>query len=676
MRKSLEFDVVLVCRASDRDRVDPIARWLEDRAGLKVWFEHWHLSAGEQRVTRIVEALERTRSCVLFAGAQGLDGDLLEALAPFLEPLVERKPFRLVPVLLPGGSAVRRPGVPSWLSRLSWVEWPREWSVGEPIDLGLEDLGLARGTVEKPETRVNSCPFRGLQVFREQDAPFFFGREAQIQRALQYLRDHHFLTVQGPSGSGKSSFVQAGLIPELRARGALVALCSPRQHPLEELALVLRMEQGKTERCQHMDTLLERLTRNHCGLHFVARELVAEKARKPFFLIVDQFEELFTQTRDNTQRGIFLENLTQAVELGSIKLIVAMRSDFSDRCARLPKLSTWFREHLIQIESPTGDDLRAAMERPAAMAGLRFEAGLVERIIAEVEAAAGQMPLLGFSLLELYHRREGTRLTAAAYQEIGGIHGALAQRAQRELERLTPSQRKLLRKMFVFYLVQPGEGASNTRRRVLKEELLGLDGSSGEAEALVEAWTRARLLTITRDESRGLDWVEVAHDAMVQAWGQIRTWMEKHRESVDLLGRLRVATREWRRAGHHPDYLLQGAPLKHLEDWFRVVEEDLTGEERVFVRASIQKKEMRNWRRYLLTTAMAVFAATILVSGFQSSVERVRAVKESQAPYQRAPFLPGDLSKDNSRFKTAKALTSSNLSGGSPRALIPCFREM
>ena len=336
---------------------------------------------------------------------------------------------------------------------------------------------VERCPLSKAKADVSSIgPFRGLEVFREQDERFFFGREEIVQQLTDHLWSRRFLVVLGPSGCGKSSVVQAGLIPRLRRDNSLVALLTPREEPLAELAFALRGVYSQTGRELATERIAERLKTTN-ALHFMAREVVADAGAERLVIVIDQFEELFTQTSDAEERRQFLSALLSVVNssTSAAYLILTMRSDFVGKCANHPALNTFINQHFFQVGAMSSAQLRRVIEEPARLAGLAFEEGLVDRILSDVAGSPGEMPLLEHALLELYERRQGARMTLRSYEEIQGVEGALARRAEMEFVKLDTHQQEALRRMFVLRLVQPGDGTEDTRRRATREELLAVD---------------------------------------------------------------------------------------------------------------------------------------------------------------------------------------------------------
>ena len=649
------FDTVIINDPHDLPMVEEIAQWLEREAGFRVWLGHWRLLPGSDRLEAVEEALDDAGCCMVFAGSRELRDWLDPALQNMLENRVEEQSAHLIPVLLPGVPYIQRESkLPRFLRRLTWVEFPDHWREGDIGQFSVLTKDQGQAGAEVP--LAGRCPFRGLEAFREQDRHFFFGREALVRRLTSYSRDHGFLAVLGPSGCGKSSVVQAGVIPELREKGVPLTLFCPRDRPLEELAFALRGLY--THEPPDTETILSRLRQGERSLHYIVREILQQPLivnapetapdQARLTLIVDQFEETFASTKDETQRRHFIALLLHAVERGSISVVLSMRSDFLGKCAAYPDLNAYLNDHAVQIESMDEINLRAALEEPAQLAGLAFEKGLVDRIIKDIAGQPGELPFLGHALLALYQRRVGNKLVSRAYGEIGGIDGALAKYADEELARLSPREQGILRKIFTLCLIQPGEGTEDTRRLSTKEELLSVGGDPDLTQTVLTRWTNARLLTSHRDQERGQDLIDVAHEALIRKWGKIRIWMDEDRETARLLGGLRKAANDWRRQDRHPDYLLQGAPLTRIETLTPCQSGDLGALEQEFLRSSLRRVKVRSMARIAIA---ALFFATFAGLAYlaQSSRLKKMALADSQKIVKVRDFFVGMFTFDTPR---------------------------
>lgn len=477
-------------------------------------------------------------------------------------------------------------------------------------------------------------PYKGLRAFQEADSVDFFGRDAlvtQIRRRL--LEDTsqmaRFLAVVGPSGSGKSSVVKAGLIPTLRqdslsgAGGWFIVEMVPTARPLEELeAALLRIAINPPA------SLLQQLKEDDRGLLRASKRVLPQDDTQ-LFLLIDQFEEVFTQVEDEAERAHLLNSLFTAVtDPGSrVRVIVTLRADFYDKPLLYPNFGELIRSRTELVLPLNPDELEAAITGPAKRVGIKLEPSLVAAIVADVQQQPGALPLLQYALTELFERREGRTMTLAAYREIGGTLGALARRADEIYESMTPAQQEAVHQMCL-RLVTPGEGTDDTRRRVLQEELLSLSGDRVAMEQAIAEFGKYRLLTFDRSPATRSPTVEIAHEALIRQWGRLRRWLDDSREDLRAHRRLQVETEEWLYAKRDRSYLGRGTRLAQYEEWLKTTRLALTAVEREYLDASIaahqadeareaerqareEALEARSRRRLQLLVAVFAFATVI-----------------------------------------------------------------
>ena len=602
------YDVFLCFLRDDEDAARQVADRF--RGHLEVCSEMGSITDVGPDKALVESWLDQARCCVILVGPGEKQPWQHGPLRAALAVRVALGTVRVLPLLLPGA---RRPpretALPRFLRRLTWSALP-DLSDG----LGLLDrlVNLAvdpqQGTIGM-KTGEEACPFRGLNAFQEEDRRFFFGRDSLTQRLIQHLEDHRFLAVLGPSGSGKSSLVRAGLIPDLRESGYVIAVFTPTARPLEELAFVLRTMGGPDASIGSSDQILRQLRQNDQMLHEYTLKLGAERV----FLVIDQFEEFFTLAEDRVACECFLSNLFYAVEHSAspVSIVLTMRSDFMGKCASWPDLNSFVSEHLVQVEPMNRQELRQAIEEPARLAGLFFQTGLVTRILEDISSEPGELPLLQHALLELYQYRTDNVLNFEVYNKIGGIEGALTRRADAEYAKLDEREQEVLRLMFVLCLVQTTEGADDTRRAATLAEIMAVDKDHQTVASLLQRWTEARLLTVRGDESRGVDLVEVAHEALIRRWSRIRTWMAEDRETARLVNRLRQEAKTWSQSGRNPDLLPRGAHLVQLTELYQKKASNLGVLEMDFVNAGRetrdrQKREREKQRKKELKTAQAL----------------------------------------------------------------------
>jgi WD40 repeat protein/DNA-binding SARP family transcriptional activator len=426
----------------------------------------------------------------------------------------------------------------------------------------------------QPAYAVAACPFKGLASFGVDDADVFFGRERLVAEMVARLAGTPLLGIVGPSGSGKSSVLRAGLLPALQhdvlpgSGQWAIALVRPGAHPLAAL------EQAVAQASPHGRLVLA----------------------------VDQFEELFTACQDEAERTRFADALVAAVRDPRRRalVLIAMRADFYGRCASYPELWRMLGASHVPVGPMGRDELRRAIVLPAERASLTVEPELVDALIADVEGEPGALPLLQTALLEQWQDRDGARLTYAAYERAGGVRGAVARLAERVYDGLDPEAR-LRARALLERLAGVGEGGVAVRRRL---PLAELERAPGVAEVHAEL-ADCRLVTVSGEEA------EVAHEALFREWPRLRGWLEEDAEGRRLHHHLGVATREWEARGRDSSELYRGARLAAALDWSASHEADLDDAERAFIAAS-RAAATRSQRR--LRTVLAGVAALLVLA--------------------------------------------------------------
>ena len=422
-------------------------------------------------------------------------------------------------------------------------------------------------------------PYKGLRAFTQADAADFFGRDTLIQELLDRVKaastsNARLLTVIGPSGSGKSSVVMAGLLPRLQ-QGALPASqhwvylepMLPGTHPLEALALTLAPHFPNRSLKSIREDLEDVSAR---GLHLLATRLVQAPAQK-VVLLIDQFEELFALATSEQERQHFINLLIAAMTepCGPVIVLLTLRADCYERPLAYPALCRLMEGHQKLVLPMEMADLRAVIMRPAALPDvqLSFEGDLVNGLLSEVQGQAGALPLLQFTLEQLFARRSGHTLTLAAYREIGGVKGALARNAE-SIYAALPSEahRKLARALFL-RLIDPGftEHDTTRRRAALTELSLPDPAQTKLLHETAAAFIAARLLTT--NEIAGTTTVEVSHEALIREWPRLSTWLREAREDIRLQQTIAKDVVEWQRRKKPADRLYRGSQLKEARTW-------------------------------------------------------------------------------------------------------------
>ncbi len=432
--------------------------------------------------------------------------------------------------------------------------------------LGVQTLGAEEISTEM----ADRPPYRGIEVFRTEDADLFFGRTTLTAHLIERLRESPFLALVGPSGSGKSSLVYAGLIPAL-GKGAIsgsaewrIVPVKPGRSPLKDLAG--RLSEFFVSHQESFNDWQEDFALAMYKNNGALKAQIERLAPMHFLVVVDQCEAIFTQGSTELERQAFFINLLNASGPSSAKVTVVLilRADFYAHLDAFPELADRIAARQVYVSSLQENDLRQAIIRPAQQAGLRFEEGLAERILAEMRGYIEAMPLLQQALRELWNRREGLTLTFAAYRAIGEVKGAIANWAESAFEKLSTPQRELARRLLV-ELVQPGEDTPDTRRRVLRSELYLDPDRVLETEAIVEHLVQHRLLTADRDPSTREMSIELTHDALLQKWPELREWLEQSRTSRLTRKHLQERVRRWEHFHRDPGSLVDGPELAEYE---------------------------------------------------------------------------------------------------------------
>ena len=403
-----------------------------------------------------------------------------------------------------------------------------------------QDPALDLAEVEGPSSDV--CPYLGLMPYDVGDEESFFGRDRDVEAALARLDTEGVLVVIGPSGSGKSSLVRAGIVAALRHRGHHADVITPGARPVGSLP-------------------------------------PPRPGGAPRVLVVDQAEEVFSLCEDAEERDRFLQLLADRHADGA-PLVLALRADRMGDVSGHPALARIVERGLYVLSAMAPEDLRSAIEGPARRAGLLVEPGLADLLVREVEGEPGALPLLSHVLREAWLRREGRTLTVAGYTASGGIRGAVAQSAEKLYTDLEPAQRPALHDLLL-RLVHPGTEGEPVRARVPRRQVV----TDPAQDRLVELLVLSRL--VTSDDGV----VEIAHEALARAWPRLRGWLEDDVEGQRILHHLTATADTWDALGRPGSELYRGARLAQTLEWGRRPHPDMTGTERDFLAASREHAE-------------------------------------------------------------------------------------
>lgn len=441
-----------------------------------------------------------------------------------------------------------------------------------------QDPALVAATAVEPSA---VCPYRGLLAFGLTDADNFFGREEEVDACLRRIAETNTLVVVGPSGSGKSSLVRAGLAAALQREGNRVTVLLPGIHPMDPLS--------------------------------------SFRAHVNAVLVVDQCEEALTQCTDSAERSVFFATLADLAERSTV--VVALRADHLGAISAFPAFARLVERGVYLLGPMSGADLQAAIEGPARQAGLLLEPGLVDALVRDVEGEPGALPLLSHALRQSWERREGRTITVAGYRATGGIRGAVAQSAE-QIYNDTPIDQRLLLRDLLLRLVSLGPDGEPARRRVLRRNL----ASDVNHEQLIERLVSARLATSDNDA------VELAHEALARAWPRFRGWLDDDVDGQRIFGHLTAAADAWAAMGRPDSELYRGIRLSQVVEWRDRTQAELTPTERDFLEAArrASERERRHRlasrrRRRTVVVGTAALVVGALVAGALAVDQRQRA---------------------------------------------------
>jgi WD40 repeat protein/DNA-binding SARP family transcriptional activator len=478
------------------------------------------------------------------------------------------------------------------------------------------------------------CPWKGLVAYDVEDAPWFSGRERLVAELLVRLASARLVAVVGASGSGKSSLVRAGLLASLRngsmpgSESWVQLLMRPGAHPMRELARVaLRGADPSRDRDQVAD-LLERL-------------VYGDGAAGRVVLVVDQLEEAWTVCSDETERTAFLDALGDVVDTQPhCTVVFVVRADHVGELANQPVLARTMADATVLVGAPTSAEVRRAVERPAELAGLSLEPGLLDAIVDDAGDEPGSLPLLSTAMTELWERRDATTLPLGAYVGLGGIDGAIARIAERVYGALSDADQAAT-KVLMLRLAGPGDAESTSRQRIRLAEVARLPDP--RVRAVVGRLADARLLTVRADE------VEVAHEALFREWPRLRGWLEESSAGRAVQRRLSAAAREWDLGERDTSEVWRGARLAAGLDFAATHPNEVTDLERNFLDAgqAAQEAELaaaeerattatrQNRRLRWLLGGLGLFLVAALVAGSLAVRAEGRAERETRSATAR-----------------------------------------
>ena len=570
-------------------------------------------------------------------------------------------------------------GVVTNHSLTDWVNHSLKGEIQQPLfESSGSEIILTRGNGAEHSpiktTKFNHiCPYRGLEFFDEAHAEFFFGREELTTQLVDQLKTERFAAVAGASGSGKSSLLRAGVISRLQqektptgANAWKIKLLTPTEHPLKSLAAAfIDPELSELERAEQLRRAEAFLQDGGIGLAQLVRASLAieggttglsPKERPQLLLVIDQFEEVFTLPRGTHvegERQKFFDCLTGALQtVGDyLSMAIVVRADFLSKCSLYEGLAQKMAEHRVTVSPLKYEQIKATIVRPAQKVGLVCEPNLVYTMLMDIIGAPGELPLLQYTLLELWeHRRTSTeggvaRLTLDTYRELGGVRGTLQKQATEIFSGFTLEEQTVAKRIFLA-LTQLGEGTEDTRRRVVKSELVSPIFPVELVEQVLEKLVAAKLV-ITNQEMGGeqtlreaershssthslpQEVVDVTHEALIRNWSLLKDWINENRDMLRRQRRIEATAQEWDTAGQSAkgEYLLQGLRLRDAEDFIQLYPQELSALAQQYL--AISQSAIRRTRRESRQVQIAV--PSILLATLALVLSQYQGTMKTQA---------------------------------------------
>ena len=614
-------DLFLSYNSRDREAVLRVWQQLEARA-ISTFLDRNDLTPGLPWQTELEVALAKVNAVAVFIGSEGIGAwqrpEKELALNRQQQAQHAGRRFPVIPVLLPDADANKVTGFLSlntWIDLRNGLDHPATAAAIDALARTVKGESLAAQTPQ----RELLCPYRGLEPFHEDDATLFFGRDEFAQALAQKVLAQALVAVVGPSGSGKSSVVQAGLLPRLRRacwpnQTWEAIVFTPREQPFHSLAKELlplyEPALDKTERMKAARKLGEALAAGEIPLDDpIAEALKTVERANRLLLVVDQFEELFTLSEER-YRQPFVEALIAAATRADspVTVVLTLRADFYGQAIGLSRtLSDGIQQGLVNLGPMTKDELWQAIVKPAENVGLRFEPGLVERLLVDVLGQPGSLPLLEFALKELWLRRRNGMIVNDQYDQIGKLEGAISKRADAQFEHVPPAEREAVLRAFtrLVRVSAANEEGTDTRQRVRLKDL------DAAVHPSVKSFVKERLLVMSRDEETSEGTVEIAHEALIRGWKSLKDWLNEDREFLLWRQWLRLQANEWEHMGGVEGGLLQDILLGNAQQWLKDRRDDLNKSEIEFIEKS--SSFSTKTKRLFVTLAKVLFALLFAV---------------------------------------------------------------
>ena len=400
-----------------------------------------------------------------------------------------------------------------------------------------------------------------------------------------------------------------------------ILVLRPGHDPFKSLAeACVRLLSSATDpvaQLSRITKLSRMLKQGQVALADVARKIQRDYPDDRLLLVIDQFEELYALGSDSTEQERFIDAILDVADSNGrsrdsrLATIITLRADFLGRALSYRPLADALQHADLKLGPMTTEESKEAVEEPAHTLNVRFEEGLSQRILDAVRDRPGDLPLLEFSLTQLWAQQKSGAMTHAAYDDMHGLAGALEQHANEVFKTLDEGEKDICRRVFL-RLTQPGEGTEDTRRRAALEELLPADCEDRSVWNVIQKLAHERLITTQAgDDGQEKGFVEIAHEALIRGWSLLREWIESDREALRIHRRLSDAASEWDRHSRDSSYLYRGVRLAEAKEWSRTYADRLNPQEGSFLRKSTNLRQRQQRLLALIGTSLVVYSSRL-----------------------------------------------------------------
>jgi len=523
-------------------------------------------------------------------------------------------------------------------------------------DLGQEKKAAirefcARLLDDEPARLMARCPYRGLEAFRENDEQYFFGRDAYAAKLVEAVQQSPFVAVIGASGSGKSSLVFAGLIPQLRREFPSseglhelpsweglgvgkwqIATLRPLTNPFYEMASalfpMLDPEANEVETMRQIEQLTAALQAAEIMLAGIVRRIARKSPASRLLIAIDQFEELYAPENAATCRAI-IEQLLQLIADTSlpVSVVITLRSDFLGQTNSNPDFSHLIAEHNLLVPAMNADELRAAIAEPAQKVGQPLSAEVVDLLIEQAKEREGALPLLEFALTQIWQGMAQGVEPADTLKQIGGVGGALANKAKELFDSLAPAEQQIARRAFLA-MTRLGEGTKDTRRRAALAEMVGHQNAPDEVRNVLRLFAQpgARLLTLAEDAA------EITHEALFEHWDALKQWIDANRDDLRFLRQVNDAAQHWDAQGRPDGSLWRRPNLDLLQTFHARAAVDMTALQVAFFQESEHKEKQTRFQKRLMWAGLVILTVISVIG----TIWAIRSEKIAQQERKNA----------------------------------------